>query len=216
MDISNKILAAFLLAAIVVSLAGTIISVNKIGDLSTTGFATADGTASLEILEVLDITTEDSSSIGFGNCEIDSGADLVLDSTEDNAGVHGACDEYSSEVIAIRNAGNQRAAVTVQASDVGEAHNGTFLTSESGISYLAYKVNNAGVGSGNDGGCEGNLVEEYTNFTEADQGLNLCDNLHYVQDSNSVTMDVQTILPSDVDTGEYTVTFTYTAEVYTS
>ena len=70
MDISNKTLAMFLVAAIVVSIAGTTISLNRLGDISTspTGFATSGvGNVSLNVNTDLSIVL-DEAWINFGDC----------------------------------------------------------------------------------------------------------------------------------------------------
>ncbi len=215
MDISNKTLAAFLLAAIVISLAGTIISLNKIGDLSTTGFGTASGNVSLSIEEALSITTEDSDSISFGNCNVNTSADQLISSDEIGGGSHGLCSGYTAtQYIALRNDGNIRVAVNVSPSDVGEDNPGSggFLPSESETSTLAYKFTNDGHLS-NEGGCDAGLgPTTYTLFGEPEEAVPVCDNLGFAGVENSVLMDLQINLPRDVELGTYSVVFTFSAE----
>jgi len=73
MDISNKTLALFLLGAIVVSLGGTIMSLNKLGDISSVGLVTQTGTVNLAIESSLSITTQDRDTINFGTCGVAAG-----------------------------------------------------------------------------------------------------------------------------------------------
>jgi hypothetical protein len=67
MDISNKTLALFLVGAIILSLGGTIISLNKISQITgPTGFATTGtGKVNLTILSATDISLQNA-SIDFG------------------------------------------------------------------------------------------------------------------------------------------------------
>ena len=79
MDVSNKTLAMFLVAAVVVSLVGTIISLNKLGTLTTTGYATGTGRVELNVstttsikfvLNTVNWSTGSVNSSGYWNCTL--------------------------------------------------------------------------------------------------------------------------------------------------
>lgn len=213
MDISNRALAMFLLAAIVVSLAGTIISLNKLEGTSTTGFATSGtGNVSLNVQSSLSITTADSSLINFGGCTPLSGSSAVVAST--GGANTSICSGFivggADSNISVRNDGNVNANVTVKPDKVGKAQGGTFLDSTSGTSAIAYKTVSGGINPYTNG-CQSGLVGSYTNFTTAGSDVAACSNLTSGATSNSFLTHLQIIVPYDVAQGQQSVILTYTA-----
>ena len=219
MDISNKTLALLLVGAMVVSLAGTIMSLNKLGEVSITGMPVL-GNVSLEVQQLLSITTEDNPAISFGTCQPDTDSVRTLNSewTEDTADACGAGSALTP--IFIRNNGNVPAAVNVSPDDVGTAQaSGTFLAPATS-SDLAYRIVDEGDG-GFGGGCdstagdstEGTFPGSYTTFTGTGE-FNVCTDLADSSGGNtdnSVAMHLQIVFPTDVVPGEYDVEFTFTA-----
>ena len=213
MDISNKTLALFLLGAIVVSLGGTILSLNKLGDLTTTGFVT--GNVTLLIDDQLSITTEDRATINFGTCTPFPSVAATINS-EDTANTSicvGSSGLGAEGGIFVRNNGNVDARVTLQASDHGAADNsGTFLDSTSGTSSLQYRTTNDGHSSGPPytGGCTG-MQGSYTAIDNTTDGWLVCNNLTFGSTANSVQTRIQIVVPHDVAPGSDLVTLTFTA-----
>lgn len=212
MDISNKTLAVILVGAVVLSLAGTIMSLNQLGQISTTGLVTDTDTGdiTLEIEQELSITTEDSALIDFGTCSTPpSGESEVINSEMSDSSI---CEGYDgTDYIAVRNDGNVDVNVTAEASDVGANHGGTFLEGSAEGSYLAYKTVDDGHES-YEGGCTGLGADEYTNITAIDDPVPFCDELSYQGDSASVLMHVESIIHGDTAPQDDSVTFTFTAE----
>ena len=216
MEISNKLLALFLFAAVVVSMAGTIMSLNKVGDVPITGYSTTQfGNMTLTVEEVISITTEDSPSISFGSCQ-PSAAGLIIINSEEGENTSTACPGFTANQIAIRNNGNVDVEVTVSPDDVGTAEvpPGTFLAPATG-SYVDYLIVNEGyVGTGNSGGCTGDFPETYERFEDNSTEYEVCTQLTSSSGgntANSVLMNIQIGLPNDVVPDDYSIEFTYTA-----
>ena len=209
MDISNKTLAIFLVAAIVVSVAGTMISLNKLQSVSYTGFATtATGNVSVNIQSQLSITTSDGNTINFGQCTPQSGSDTTINSESSPSICTG---QSFPQNISVRNDGNVDANVTVQFSKVGKAQGGTFLDSTEGTSSIAYKVVNGSAGGTYHGGCIGSYPSSYTTVSTANSEIQGCTDLKYGDTYNSFVTDVQIVVPYDAPVGTDSVILTYTA-----
>jgi|GEM_PF-440162 len=74
MEVTNKALAFLLVAAIVVSLGGTVVSLNKLNKVGVTGFATANDTG------LTNLTINSSIAITFTVANVNFGAGYVNDS----------------------------------------------------------------------------------------------------------------------------------------
>ena len=212
MDISNKTLALLLLAAMVVSLGGTIISVSQISDLQTGMATTPTGNVDLNVQGALSITTDDANQINFGDCTPLSGENGVINS-EQGKNTTTVCSGNGNlpSNISVRNNGNVDANVTIQADDVGEAHGGSFIPSNSsGASELRYKTADSGV-SGNQGGCTGTLQTSYTNITTAGTEYTGCSVLTPGSTQNSFLTNIELVVPFDATPGSSSVTLTFTA-----
>lgn len=208
MDISNKTLALFLVGAIVISLGGTILSLNKLGSLSTTGMVT--GNVSLQIGQTLSITTEDGDAIDFGTCS-PSATGVSIINSENGEDTATACDPYTGNGIFVRNNGNVNANITISPSAVGAAHGGSFLDSSSDTSAVAFRTVNEGFSSFQ-GACTSGLVTSYTNLTQADTAVLACGNLGFGSVDNSMEVHLQLYIPSDVPEGDDSIELTFQAE----
>ncbi|MCF7799319.1 hypothetical protein K9M74_05445, partial [Candidatus Woesearchaeota archaeon] len=81
MDISNKTLGLLLVAAIVVSVGGTLMSLNQLESVSPTGFATTgSGTVDLDIGSYVAIVVDDT-AINFGTCTLVDTGNTLFNST---------------------------------------------------------------------------------------------------------------------------------------
>ena len=206
MDISNKALAMFLLAAIVVSLGGTIVSLNRLGSITTTGFTPASGEVLLSLDEVISITTADNATVDFGNCENDAGTAQTVNS-EGGADTSTVCDEFSAPAwIAVRNNGNVDVNVTIQSNVTGAAQGGSFLASPSSESSLQYRIANLGDVGG--AGCEDVVVGSYTAFAATGTEYLVCGNLTSGND-NTFRSHFQIVVPHDaIGSGSAEIIFT--------
>jgi hypothetical protein len=226
MDTSNRTLALFLAAAIIVSIAGTAISLNKLQALSPdrqndpTGFATVgEGNVSLTVGQNLAITVP-TAYIRFGQCTPASSRAVNISSNlaygNQSAAAGAACNATGTnrnlpESIIIVNTGNIVANVTMNASDAGDANGGTFLQSTSGQSkiwYQAWNVTNTAFNTSLDdlvsGGCHGTMQDTLRIITSVDMDtLPICDNLENRGNThNAVGFNVTIQLPSDITTGD--------------
>ncbi|MCF7866314.1 hypothetical protein K9L67_00775 [Candidatus Woesearchaeota archaeon] len=212
MDISNRALAMFLLAAIVVSLGGTIVSLNKLDSVTTTGYVPAPtGQVNLTVNSSLSITTEDANGIDFGECTTANGVNATIN-TDDTGNTPTRCASFNANNISVRNDGNVPANVTIQANKVGNTQGGTFLASSSAESELYYKITSEGRGAFS-GGCDSIYTgaDSYSLFSTAATEYIVCDNLTNNAENNSFVTDFQITLPYDAPVGQETVTITYTA-----
>lgn len=216
MDISNRALAMFLLAAIAVSLVGTVISLNRLDSVKLTGLAQSDvGTVQLEVLAGASITTQDNNAIDFGQCNLGSGVPVTINS-EDLVNTSTSCGTFNADNISVRNNGNIDLNVTINTTGCGDAHcTGTdiFVDSDSDSSAFAYKIVNGGGITGYAGGCTTSggfpWQENYTNFTTVSQRWLACSNLTKGPTANSFVTHFQLVVPSDATPGSDSVTLTY-------
>ena len=240
MSVSNKTLAVLLLAAIVVSLGGTFISLNRLGALSTTGYQTyaetnETGFINLSIDRVVRITLQDSDTIDFGQCELKTNSDGLLINSEKGEDTVGYCDgavndSTSGIPIAVRNVGNVGVSVNFNVSDVGTDEGGDFLrTGDAALglddSSIRIKLINDGWDAfAGQGGCSGNFLgtasNDPTDYTVLGTvaghttalGANACSNLTSGS-LNSFLAHFEIKVPDSASEGDE-VTITFIAESF--
>lgn len=228
MDISNKTLSILLIGAIVVSLGGTFISINKLESFSTTGYQTAGenvtGSVKLSIEEKLSITLEDSPEINFGTCQLKEDSVGILINSERTNDTSTNCLEFlAATPIAVRNNGNIDAEVLFNVSKYGLDEGGEFLNTGdvSSLSSLRYKLKNTGWSGGEipaSAGCFGNLgpnmdsndMANYVVFSNTSL-INACTNLT-AGSSNSLIAHFEIKVPNSASQGD-NVTITFVAQV---
>ncbi len=120
-EISNKTLAMLLVAAIVVSLGGTLVSLNRLGEVGVSGYATQQsGLANLTIESEVGIYLDDA-LIFFGsgalNGSLADSDQAILESNSTNSYPNGTWDWTTADNFGLRNTGNVEANVTVTAED---------------------------------------------------------------------------------------------------
>ena len=203
MDISNRALGLLLVAAIVISIGGTVISLNKLDGFSTTGFATnPNGTVTLTVGDTMSIVLDDA-AIDFGTCTIPSGQSLDVDSALAQAGLNNsACSATAGfpDLLDVRNNGNVNTNVTITSNITG-----TNLFNDGTDSWIAYKGANAGAG------CTGTQVTSYTNITSTSD-LALCDLLQADLADNSAELSIRSHLSQTATSGGV-MKLTFTAHV---
>lgn len=130
MDISNKTLGLLLVAAIVVSVGGTLVSLNKLETVSPTGLATSDtGVVTLSIDQYISIIVEDD-SIDFGLCTLEDSGLTLFNSSVAGGYNNSNCDGPAASAVSnitIRNAGTLDANLILNASVGGVTANGDAL-----------------------------------------------------------------------------------------
>lgn len=192
MDISNRALGLLLVAAIVISIGGTVISLNKLDGFSTTGFATnPNGTVSLTVGDTESIILTDS-AINFGTCTIPSGSSLDVDSalTDGDLNNTAGCSGGSfPDLLVVKNNGNVDTNVTITSNVTG-----TDFFNDGTNSWIAYKGANAGAG------CIGNQVTTYTNITSTNDSA-FCDRLQADPSDNSAELSIKSHLSTTATTG---------------
>ena len=197
MDISNKTLGLLLVAAIVISIGSTVISLNKLDGFSTTGFATSqDGTVNLSISETTSISINDS-SINFGTCTIPGGADVTLDSfngsSEYNNSICTGASAWVSgtgDYLEVKNDGNVAVDIDVKSNVTAATLFGTDST-------LKYKST----------GNASSHTTSYTAILTTDSSF--CTNLGTTDGDNLERLYTQIYLPNTASTGgQMKLTFT--------
>ena len=172
MDISNKTLGLLLVAAIVVSVGGTLMSLNQLETISPTGLATTgSGTVTLAIESYVAIVVDDN-TIDFGTCQLVSTGNTLFNSTLDDTAANGANNSLCSggEIltfpsnITIRNSGTLDANLTFNASIAAGNANGTDMFGTAGSSW--YYVFSEDAGDPCDDGT-GVLTSAWTEVTGA-------------------------------------------------
>ena len=170
MDISNRALGLLLIAAIVVSIGGTFISLDRLDAVSTTGFATNNQTGQVDITitESLSIIIV-GAAIDFGDCTLSPGEVLIMDSEYLGANKT-LCNGFTvSTPLKIENDGNVNANVSIQVDKTAE----TIFTDAA--STFKYKTV---VGSANNG-CVGTMEGTYIAFAGINTEYNACSNLTF-------------------------------------
>jgi hypothetical protein len=226
-EISNRGLAVLIVVAIIISLCGTLISLNKLEGMNTiTGMAQNDeGFVNLSIAGGISITTADNNRINFGACTPLGGGFIVITS-EANASncLSGDVGGTSSKNITVKNNGNVNVNVTMRSTDEGEAQAGTggFLVAAStDDSYIAFKPM-ATWASGNGYGCQNNTILGFNSSWDANghgwnsyqnitRGVNYtaCGNLSYLSNANSFGIAIMIGIPQGVGTGHNNITLQF-------
>jgi hypothetical protein len=222
MEFSNRALAILLVAAMVISLGGTLISLNRMNQVTTVGFAsTATGQVNLTIGSTLSITSADNPSIDFGSCNVSGVGGFVdfVDSENATGNYTNRCTggslagsvNGSYDNITVRNIGNSNAVIniTFDACAPGNGNTScTFLNSSTQGAQLLYRTVSGGSGSYT-GGCTG-AVGTYT-AASCDGPISGCATLAYGASANSMVTHIKIGIPTDAPTGTSTVNITYSA-----
>jgi len=199
MEISNKMLAWLVVAAIAVSIFGTIISLNKLNQTSgLTGFATTNSTGTAQVyissqtvlrfvVSSVDLGTgQINTSAGYYNCTL-SVNDSSLGTVTKSAG----CINFNNAVgstFTLQNAGTTYLNVTLNFSANATGFIGGSVISPS----FQFTMSNNGTGTS----CLNALAN--TAWTEVVVGTmyNVCQNLSYYQ-NNTLMMGVKIVIPAD-------------------
>ncbi|MFP4524394.1 MAG: hypothetical protein ACLFO2_03740 [Candidatus Woesearchaeota archaeon] len=208
----NKRVLGVMALMLVIFVVGFVLSIGllqQVVDRSdpVSGHATSDsGNISITISTGVSITTADDGTINFTGCS----AGGTIFSDVENGSDEDVCPSFLPDSILVRNDGGMDANVTLQASDWGEAHGGSFLDAATDDSWIAYKVSNSSSNSSFSGGCVGGFPQDWTNITDGNETL-VCDTLLPDGVNNSVEFDVAIFIPESVETGENTLTLTFWA-----
>jgi hypothetical protein len=205
MDVSNRTLAVLLIAAIVFSVGGTLMSFSQTGVGSPTGFATnsTDGTVQLTINQAISITLIDS-DINFGNCNVSTSGLTNYDSSLGSSGVNNSlCSGSLPDNITIENDGNVEANVTVQT-----LYNGTTMFGDDNAHIGFFAANVTG-----DEGCAGTLTTTRTNMSVEGQDYLVCDNLTFGASNDQIAYFAYITLSDQSTSVQTSTTVTFEARV---
>jgi len=205
-DYSNRTIAYLLLVAIFVSVAGTLLSLSKMGGIGApliTGAATSGaGTAQLTVASALSIVVEDT-TVNFGECTPVGvpGTWFESNATDKGAGSPspGFCTGLQNpDNLTIHNDGNQFANVTINASNV-DITGGTLNKS------LMFAMMNA-----SKPGCVEAAQRSWYNMTALGE-YTVCGNLTFKTNYNRIWVYFGVWVPSDATAGQRSSTLTFTA-----
>ena len=165
MSVSNKTLSVLLLAAIVVSLGGTFVSLNRLGSMTPTGYTTFNETGTVALLVDDNLAIElfpDPANMNFGTCTLIDGTQGYTVNT-DSSGSHenSRCDGAPTG-IDVRNVGNIIANVRLEVNDTDTIRGGNFMNistsgADSTFEYRTVNLNGCGTGT---------LEPDYTEFVD--------------------------------------------------
>ena len=214
MEISNRALAFLLVVAIVASLGGTILSLNRLTTLGfigkgVTGAATAASTTNLTIANAVAIDFM-RANINFGNGYVWPTASLITNCTMDtnstnpaNTSPQQACISFTASVAGnpfnLRNDGNVNLNVTLQM-DANATNwiGGTYPLLQWYVSNNTAPIN----------GCQGtDLVPQWANVNVT-AAQKVCDSMKWQSGFNIINVSIKVQIPSDAVPGARSVNIT--------
>ncbi len=211
MDLSNKNLAFLLVVAIVISLGGTIISLDKLNRAGFTGFATGSdvGTTNFSLTSNVMITFS-TSLVNFGTGYVNGSAvgnycDLSTNATFgwNNTGACGGGLKNTTPFI-IRNDGNINVNLTLNASA-----NATGFVTGSGAGGYATPWFNWSLSNNESNSCGTGLNDTtWTNVSQSNK--NECVNFLYTDATDTIRLDIKLEIPVDATQVVHTATITAT------
>ncbi len=240
-QISSKALLTLLVASVVVSVVGTIINFNKLGQLvpqmsgsGITGFATtATGTVNVTIASVSSIIMADN-TINFGSCAPNSsvGSNLSSNVSTLSWGAPGVCTlngtaPATTDFFVVQNDGNKEVNVSIEINDTAA----NFVGGTSPQIYFMARnqtgrpgcTNRTGVGASWSYNCTFTDVTSCTNgiqwpfreITAAATPFVVCSALNYTDTADSIGVALKLSLPTDATPrGERALSFTFTAATF--
>ncbi|MBD3209641.1 hypothetical protein GF367_04470 [Candidatus Woesearchaeota archaeon] len=154
----------------------------------------------------LSITTEDDNTIAL-SCRPGG----VVLTNETNGGDDDLCAGFSPDGIIVRNDGSFEANVSVNMSDYGEIHGGSFLDATTNNSWVAFKIANTTAHENYTGGCYGFIQSSWVNVT-SNALMTACDRLAFGPD-NSFTFDMAFFIPTNTTRGDNNLTISFWASL---
>ena len=204
----NRGIAVLIALAIVVSVGGTLVTLNSI-PLSTTGFATDDetGTTQLTISALTQISLTDD-AVNFGTCQLNNSQTLTYDSNStDGASLEeddeGTCGGSFPDNMTLQNTGNKLVNLTISSSINAQS----FINASSDAGSFYFVGGNKEADA-----CSSGLQTTFTNFTAADTNYTLCSNFTTDNDHDEIYIAYRVELPPDTREGTKSSTITITAE----
>ena len=209
LELKNKTLALMLVAAIAISLASTIISLNRLGGISTTGHATSTASSNVTITS-LNSVRFNVNSIYFGSGSVNSSAGYnnctLYANVSGGAGFKSAgCINFVATQpgpLIIENDGNVNLTNVQLVSSVAAA---AFIGGIAVTPVYQYNVYNNQTGS-----CATGLgPTTWTDVNTTGSGTSICTKMDWQDAADSIAVGVYIVIPADA-TGAKTSTWTVT------
>ena len=203
MEITNKTLAMLLVAAVAISLFGTIFSVNKLNQFgefrSTTGFATTDTGTAVVVVNTSTSIKFVVATIDWGSGSVNSTSGFLNCTLATDAANTEGCAGFNtvSQGFILENDGNTVAAVSLAANRTAVQFIGG--TGEGGGPLFRYKVANNGTESSS---CTTPLPVAYTDVNVTAPGTVICADLNYTDIQDSLEIDIYVNIPYTSPSGQ--------------
>ena len=188
MDMSNKSLALLLVAAIVISLGGTLISLQKIGETGITGMAES---GKINVSVTSNAACKIDSNVSFGS-DAAPGSITELSSNLNNPGSFTDC-SGSNCGMQINNTGNEDLNV-----NFSSAQNASFIGGPDVVAADFEFMSRDGDNSGSEGGCQAG-TQTWTDVTTSETVI--CSNLTPSASADMMTIEYNVTLREDTPTG---------------
>ncbi|MBW2980530.1 hypothetical protein KY360_03875 [Candidatus Woesearchaeota archaeon] len=220
MEVSNKLVATLLLLTIVISLAGTLVSLNKVGKLgfTITGMAvnTSRGVARLYVGALTELTNQ-VPTIDWGTGYVNStfGSNCTMDSEGNLTGCVAFSPVY--EGFLLENTGNKRLSVNF----TSDKNASTFINGTDPLfqlkatpNFIAQQDNESIPAVDNEPSCNYGWYPNGTYLDVTTGGWYLCGNeteypLHFGAGKDAVVIDLKVRVPEDATTGAKNATLTF-------
>jgi hypothetical protein len=204
----TKRLAVLIALAIVVSLAGTVITLSSFPN-GITGFATDSeaGTAQFTVAALTQITLNDA-TVNFGTCTLNPTNISTFDSNSSNGNSlettdSSTCSGSFPDRMELENSGNKYVNLSVK-SNVSATN---YINANSGQGSFYY------VGANKEGGsCITGLASTFTNFSASNTNYSLCSNFSPINTADELYISYRIKLPPDTREGTKSAQITITAE----
>jgi hypothetical protein len=215
-EISNRTLAILLIAAIVISLGGTLVSLNRISKISipgVTGFVVNVSNATARVV-VSDVTWVNFSNatIDFGTGYVSGGVNCTMNSSNNEKSDSCADFSGSDQTLILANIGNNDVYV-----NLSFGKNASTLLGGTQEGYgrdYRFIVGNDTTAPG----CANTTYYlTWTTVPPGDENASLpavliCDNLTYTDGSNKININISLTIPQDASTGTLSDEITATVE----
>jgi len=206
-ELSNRALAVLLVLTIVVSIGGTLISLNSMPK-GIVGYASDSetGTTQLTVSALTQITLTDS-AVDFGTCGLNNSQTITYRSNSTNGqsleDADSTCTGTFPDNMTLENTGNKLVNLTISSNVSGA----DFIDATSGEGSLYFAGANSEVDA-----CSSGLQTAFTNFSAADTNYTLCSNFSTVNTNDEIFIMFQVELPADTTDGTKSATITVVGE----
>ncbi len=192
MDMSNKSLALLLVAAIVISLGGTLISLQKIGETGITGMAES---GKINVSVTSNAACKIDSNVSFGSGYPPTAGTYDLSSNIDNSAFEAGFTDCSGSNcgMQINNTGNEDLNV-----NFSSAQNASFIGGPDVVAADFEFMSRDGDNSGSEGGCQAG-TQTWTDVTTSETVI--CSNLTPSASADMMTIEYNVTLREDTPTG---------------